>query len=239
MRLATPINLDRATASRPARTVPYRTGPMPSRPARARAPKQIFDNSPAVAARKKPTTPPTHRSARSASPSPTILPLAQPSATKATGRKKGAKSARVAPSVGEAPTEPLSKEERDLAVCQLKEEHGAAIAWKQVAELVGSGTDEKDIGVLKSIYSRFRAKWKQNGADGLTSLKGDVERAKLAREAVARLRSRTRVSPTAAQNGGGMRGAAAAAPSTSLRPCGRVLNVYLPAGVSAIKSIEV
>ena len=113
--------------------------------------------------------------------------MAPPSATKATGRKKGAKSARVAPSVGEAPTEPLSKEERVLAVCQLKEDHGAAIAWKQVAELVGSGTDEKDIGVLKSIYSRFRAKWKQNGADGLTSLKGDVERAKLAREAVARL----------------------------------------------------
>ena len=154
---------------------------MPARPARARAPKQIFDNSPAVAARKKPTTPPTHRSARSASPSPTILPLAQPSATKATGRKKGAKSARVAPSVGEAPTEPLSKEERDLAVCQLKEEHGAAIAWKQVAELVGSGTDAKDISALKSIYQRFKAKWKQNGADGLTSLQGDVERAKLAR----------------------------------------------------------
>ena len=165
--------------------------------------------------------------------------MAQPSATKATGRKKGAKSARVAPSFGEAPTEPLSKEERVLAVCQLKEEHGAAIAWKQVAELVGSGTDAKDISALKSIYQRFKAKWKQNGADGLTSLKGDVERAKLAREAVARLRSRTRVSPTAAQNGGGMRGAAAAAPRTSLRPCGRVLNVYLPAGVSAIKSIEV
>ena len=161
--------------------------------------------------------------------------MAQPSATKATGRKKGAKSARVAPSFGEAPTEPLSKEERDLAVCQLKEEHGAAIAWKQVAELVGSGTDAKDIFALKSIYQRFKAKWKQNGADGLTSLKGDVERAKLAREAVARLRSRTRVSPTAAQNGGGMREAAAAAPRTSLRPCGRVLNVYLPAGVSAIK----
>ena len=160
---------------------------MPARPARARAPKQIFDNSPAVAARKQPTTPPTHRSARSASPSPTILPLAQPSATKATGRKKGAKSARVAPSFGEAPTEPLSKEERDLAVCQLKEEHGAAIAWKQVAEMVGSGTDAKDISALKSIYQRFKAKWKQNGADGLTSLKGDVERAKLAREAVARL----------------------------------------------------
>ena len=126
--------------------------------ARAAQPRQavgqIFDNSPAVAARKKPTTPPTHRSARSASPSPTILPLAQPSATKATGRKKGAKSARVAPSVGEAPTEPLSKEERDLAVCQLKEEHGAAIAWKQVAELVGSGTDAKDIGALKSSSRR-------------------------------------------------------------------------------------
>ena len=32
-----------------------------------------------------------------------------------------------------------------------------------------------------------------------------------------------------------MRGAAAAAPRTSLLPCGRVLNVYLPAVVSAIK----
>ena len=36
---------------------------MPAGPARARAPKQIFDNSPAVAARKKPTTPPTHPAA--------------------------------------------------------------------------------------------------------------------------------------------------------------------------------
>ena len=94
------VRTHRATASRPARLDSTRLGPMPARPARARAPKQIFDNSPAVAARKQPTTPPTHRSARSASPSPTILPLAQPSATKATGRKKGAKSARVAPSFG-------------------------------------------------------------------------------------------------------------------------------------------
>ena len=46
---------------------------------------------------------------------------------------------------------------------------------------MGSGTDAKDIFALKSIYQRFKAKWKQNGADGLTSLQGDVERAKLAR----------------------------------------------------------
>ena len=83
-----------------------------------------------------------------------MLRLAPPSATKATGRKKGAKSARVAPSFGNAPTEPLSKEERDLVVCQLKEEHGTAITWKQVAELVGSGTDAKDIFALKSSSQR-------------------------------------------------------------------------------------
>ena len=80
--------------------------------------------------------------------------MAQPSATKATGRKKGAKSARLAPSFGEAPTEPLSKEERHFVVCQLKEEHGAAIAWKQVAELVGLGIDAKDIFALKSSSRR-------------------------------------------------------------------------------------
>jgi hypothetical protein len=37
-------NLDRVTASRPARLDSTRLGPMPARPARARAPKQIFDN---------------------------------------------------------------------------------------------------------------------------------------------------------------------------------------------------
>ena len=61
---------------------------------------------------------------------PTAMPLAATT---------GLKSARVASSFGEAPTEPLSKKERDLAVCQLKEDHGAAIPWKQVAELVGLG----------------------------------------------------------------------------------------------------
>ena len=76
---------------------------------------------------------------------PTAMPLAATT---------GLKSARVASSFGEAPTEPLSKEERDLAVCQLKEQHGAAIAWKQVAELVGSGTDAKDIFALKSSSQR-------------------------------------------------------------------------------------
>ena len=76
---------------------------------------------------------------------PTAMPLAATT---------GLKSARVASSFGEAPTEPLSKKERDLAVCQLKEQHGAAIAWKQVAELVGSGTDAKDIFALKSSSQR-------------------------------------------------------------------------------------
>ena len=61
---------------------------------------------------------------------PTAMPLAATT---------GLKSARVASSFGEAPPEPLSKKERDLAVCQLKEDHGAAIPWKQVAELVGLG----------------------------------------------------------------------------------------------------